>query len=227
MVTCPFCGFKKEGEYFIQLHIEEHHTDDSPFTSHERLVEDAPPSRSNTPDNEWIKCTRPNCGEYMLLADMQEHLDVHEAIGASEQDDEASGRSASTSSVAGSELSQRTQSTLQRSKSGSNERSNGTTSYSSSSTSRSANNRGLLDYLSGTSSYGQPRRRPARSIDQPLHPGRLGKRELGPHAFEERMPSTVRRRLLEGALPRRSTRIGRDGRLVDVRVIDTETAGLM
>lgn len=89
--------------------------------------------------------------------------------------------------------------------------------------------RSMLEYFSGVSSQAKPPLppRPPRRIEQPRHPGRLGTKELGPHAFEDSMPAEVRRRLLNDALPQRSNRIGRDGRIIKATFIENETVGLV
>ena len=89
--------------------------------------------------------------------------------------------------------------------------------------------RSLLDYFSGNSTHGRPQLppRPPRRIEQPRQPGRLGTKELGPHAFEKVMPAEVRRRLLEDGLPRQTNRIGRDGRIVKETFVENETSGLI
>ncbi|KAK5109425.1 hypothetical protein LTR62_006984 [Meristemomyces frigidus] len=82
----------------------------------------------------------------------------------------------------------------------------------------------LLDYFSGSSVHGTAARRSPKSK---LPPGRLGRRELGPHAFEKRMPDQVRRHLLNDAQPRQINGIGTDGKLVRRTLIENETAGLI
>ncbi|KAK3074177.1 hypothetical protein LTR53_003575 [Teratosphaeriaceae sp. CCFEE 6253] len=84
----------------------------------------------------------------------------------------------------------------------------------------------LLEYFSGTSHHGKPRPQPQQA-KKPLPQGRLGRRELGPHAFEKQMPEHVRRRLLHDALPHRVNRLSAHGRLTQESTIDNETAGLV
>ncbi|KAK4569953.1 hypothetical protein LTR86_002923 [Recurvomyces mirabilis] len=65
----------------------------------------------------------------------------------------------------------------------------------------------LLEYFSGSSTLGGSQSKKSKIV---LPPGRLGRRELGPHAFEKRMPDQVRRHLLEDGRPRHINRIGAD-----------------
>ncbi|KAL2050752.1 hypothetical protein ABVK25_008990 [Lepraria finkii] len=53
-------------------------------------------------------------------------------------------------------------------------------------------------------------------------PQRLGRAELGPHAHEERMPDWLRKQLEKGARVTTATRIGRDGRLIQIENIANE-----
>lgn len=236
---CPFCGFKAARTYDIQLHIEEHHTDDSPFavTNNdasglvpEATTENAISGDESMPQDTWTKCTRPGCGEYVLLADIDEHLEVHEAIDASEkaaQEDEKTNRSQHVQRdryprrrESRSDDSQRSPRKLQKAHFSEN------AGYQSGHI--------LSKYFYGTSYKGQsqgrlppPPPRSRRPIREPREPGRLGRRELGPHAFEDAMPTHVRRRLLNDALPRHENRIGRDGRLYRDTYFENETAGLI
>ncbi|KAG9662769.1 DUF1671-domain-containing protein, partial [Aureobasidium melanogenum] len=56
---------------------------------------------------------------------------------------------------------------------------------------------------------------------------RLGKKELGPYAFEDRMPESMLKRLRSGESTRRLNRIGRDGRILTERIVDNEVPGLI
>ncbi|KAH0365158.1 DUF1671-domain-containing protein, partial [Aureobasidium melanogenum] len=56
---------------------------------------------------------------------------------------------------------------------------------------------------------------------------RLGKKELGPYAFEDRMPESMLKRLRTGEPTRRLNRIGRDGRIITERIVDNEVPGLI
>ncbi|KAG9723067.1 DUF1671-domain-containing protein, partial [Aureobasidium melanogenum] len=55
----------------------------------------------------------------------------------------------------------------------------------------------------------------------------LGKKELGPYAFEDRMPESMLKRLRTGEPTRRLNRIGRDGRIFAERIVDNEVPGLI
>ena len=233
-ILCPFCGFKGESEYKIQLHIEEHHTEDSPFvTSHgASLVEHrSPPERSPRPSvpkhdrepepefgdhsmlgDSWTKCTRPGCGEYVLLADIDEHLEVHAAIAAV---DDAKGSSSD------SLRSQSTMTPIHRPDPESRKQREKLKKPMPQS------NGSLMSYFSGRSSTVRQARQSTIWEHRSTNPGRLGKRELGPWAWEKAMPLKVRHTLEYAGAPRQVNRIGRDGRLVKELLLENETANLI
>lgn len=90
VARCPWCGFSTHDTYAIQLHIEEQHTVDSPFAvrrfspdnSHRggRSIADFDP-RSETSER-WIKCTRRGCGQYIAEANIDDHMNMHDAASA-------------------------------------------------------------------------------------------------------------------------------------------------
>ena len=222
-VHCPFCGFKSTEAYLIQLHVEEHHTEDSPFV----IVNSLPPPKasssrnissdeaSDSEDSPWVKCTRPGCGEYVLISDIDDHLELHEAtaISAEGAKDSKSQRSPASHGDVAPRSPPRGQQRPHQAR---------RPSSSISQTSRS-----VRDYFIGSSSHGRQSPPRHRRIREPSQPGRLGKRELGPHAFEKRMPDEVRRRLIRDAEPRYTNRIGRDGRLFQDVIVENETSGLI
>ncbi|KAI5209121.1 DUF1671-domain-containing protein [Aureobasidium subglaciale] len=73
-----------------------------------------------------------------------------------------------------------------------------------------------------------PEKRNARSsADEKPRGRRLGKRELGPYAFEEKMPEYMLKRLRIGEPVRRMNRIGRNGQLCVERIVENEVSGLI
>ncbi|KAF7191746.1 Zinc finger-containing ubiquitin peptidase 1 [Pseudocercospora fuligena] len=248
-VVCPFCGSFKGADYDVQLHIEEYHTDDSPFVAHDE--EDSRPSSSNNasrgsrisdsmPGDTWTKCTRPGCGEHVLLSEVDEHLNLHEVAALSEQEAEgprpplpprrSPGRSRSPRrGTMGNRLSAEHANISSRSprKVASRPMSgpmSGRASPEPRSHSRAAS---ILSYFSGTSTLTSQAKSTIHKLKEPNNPIRLGKRELGPYAFEKSMPSEVRKDLLRGAGPREEQKIGSDGRLYRRTIIENETSGLI
>ena len=223
--VCPFCGLKSTEAYAIQLHIEDCHIDESPPSTKNHTIDRSSVARSFSNDSReqglstdtWTQCTRAGCGEYVLLTEIDEHLEVHAAIlasdGGSENIKPAREENRPLVSKASPQNTATSLQKLQRVQS------------SRFSASRS-NSKGpsLLEYFSGTSSHGRAR---APRLQQPSEPGRLGRQELGPHAFEKAMPADVRRHLVTDAIPRTVTRIGTNGRLTKETLASNETAGLI
>ena len=103
LLTCPMCPFAvpPTGTYVLELHFEQVHTPDSPF----RIIDDPEaPSlstvfgsserskpgdvTSDEDDDNYVLCPRPDCGEDVLLADLDDHLKFHAAESLA-VDDEA------------------------------------------------------------------------------------------------------------------------------------------
>ncbi|SMR59724.1 unnamed protein product [Zymoseptoria tritici ST99CH_3D1] len=239
MAECPFCGFYSN-EYAVQLHIEQQHTEDSPFVSQtqEPVAPAAPVSEHNASRTsaEWTRCTREGCGELIPLAGIDEHLDLHMALDLSQEEDRPPlppRLRPQTQAVAARPGSQpATQSPEDRKElietSASKVSKAGSKSKSSTSAGKSRDG-SLLSYFSGGSSHSTGRKPPTKfyKLLGPRTPGRLGKRELGPHAFEREMPAEVRRRLEEDTKPREVNRIGKNGKIVRERHVSNETTGLV
>lgn len=103
---CPFfCGkaFSKNEWYQLALHIEEDHTEDSPFVAREAgapsegeegNVEHSGPSTTSSKEvdnestdseeekDECVLCPEEGCGEVVLLIEYADHLDLHQAENA-------------------------------------------------------------------------------------------------------------------------------------------------
>lgn len=215
------------------LHIDECHNEASlPDTRHANFSSVESDFHNNhrsnmTSEDMWTRCTRPGCGDYVLIYDIDEHLDMHIAISLSEADEQRPAlpsrrpqdrhESKATSSMTPTQRSPRRVSRV-----------------GSRSEDRSRSGHSLLHYFAGTVPKDHSMRRSStrttyRHIrDEPLKPpGRLGKRELGPYAFEESMPDEVRRRLVEGSNPRLVNQIGRDGRVSRQTIFPNQTAGII
>lgn len=85
-LECPFCNFTNQDSYALQYHVETSHPEKdgpSPFA----ITEDARHEDSEDDDDgegakdsapEYIEC---QCGEFCLLADFENHLEMHYAEG--------------------------------------------------------------------------------------------------------------------------------------------------
>jgi hypothetical protein len=240
MADCPFCGYHNH-VYAVQLHIEEHHAEETPDVEHADAVaaqtatvpsDDNNSSPSSMPP-EWLRCTREGCGEFIPLTAIDEHLDLHVAVALAEEEDRPP-----LPPRRGTSKQDALPHKVQSSSGKSDSRKASEPPIIESSFRRKENGRSspsdknrdgsILSYFSGNSSNGI--RRPPPSLRRLLEPrtsGRLGKRELGPYAFERSMPAEIRRRLVEDTQPREANRIDRNGNLVREIYVPNETNGLI
>ncbi|TKA68457.1 hypothetical protein B0A55_07719 [Friedmanniomyces simplex] len=217
-IECPFCRVTSTEPLVIQAHIEENHAENSTTINYDaalakqfslsRATESAARPASED-DVHWTKCTRPGCGEYVLISDIDEHLEVHASLEFSDTGpSNIHKRSALHSKSTAARQAKIKES--QTSRPDHHGRKSGPT---------------LLEYFSGNSHHGRPP--PQRTKPAALPLGRLGKRELGPHAFEKQMPDYVRRHLLNDALPHQVNKLDRNGKLAQETVVDNETSGII
>ncbi|KAF2668984.1 DUF1671-domain-containing protein [Microthyrium microscopicum] len=66
-----------------------------------------------------------------------------------------------------------------------------------------------------------------RKSSRDLNPIRLGRKELGPHAYEKHMPKWLYQQLERGPKVHRYNHISRDGRVVKHEVVENETPGIV
>lgn len=219
-IQCPFCGTGSCDPYAIHLHIEECHSENaSPIKQHGQLAKISKPNSvvdgegSSRTGNQWAICTRSGCGEYIMLQHMDEHLDVHAALTASEFEAHSF-----ENTEPNSHFDKSTHTNVPFENSGRDQPVSGLASTNRGPSKRTLH---LLDYFTGKSVHQRPDSAHHR---EQRDPGRLGKRELGPHAFEKKMPGDVRQRLLDGALPREVNSIGRKHMLIRETIVENETA---
>lgn len=197
----------------------------------------------NDVDDEWMLCPNPECGEQVQIEDLNEHLDLHYAEGILEsQQHQATAHSNSASPYATSQSSKRTNGKMRENTPSI------ASEHSFSAADSSFSSPGRTD---GGSRCHHRKSRPrsnsdkstiTRTIRDVLIPdggkklkskksgsrsARLGKSELGPYAYEERMPDSLYRQLQAGPKVTVVNRIGRDGRLIKHEVVDNETPGLL
>ncbi|TKA38190.1 hypothetical protein B0A54_09130 [Friedmanniomyces endolithicus] len=219
-IQCPFCDICSTEPFVIHAHIEEDHAE-CPTISNIDAASAKHLSQSNLPqitappatedDEQWTKCTRPRCGEYVLLSDIDEHLEMHVSLDIS---DAALSASHARSPKDGKSTAAR-QANVKESQT------------SRSDPHKPKTGRTLLEYFSGVSYHGRPPPQQSKRVAAALPLGRLGKRELGPHAFEKQMPDNVRRHLLNDALPHQVNRLDGNGKLAPETVVDNETSGII
>jgi len=94
-LACPICSFTDTDEYALSLHVEHVH-----FGGGEIINEPVVPSGvdkaprlvdevdlKNKANNDYVVCTFGGCGEEVVSANFQEHLDFHvaEQLGLEEE----------------------------------------------------------------------------------------------------------------------------------------------
>ncbi|GME42391.1 hypothetical protein GTA08_BOTSDO09135 [Neofusicoccum parvum] len=256
ILECPFCGYTSRESYMIILHIEERHTDDSPFVVKEGpdapAFAPSPPGRShptspsnprNAPsedggDDAWVLCPEPDCGEQIPLQDLNEHLDLHLAERLESQ---AAANSASTSTASQRAKMRQTAPSIasehsfgpadhgfseepRHHRNSSQHHANGhakTTTRPRSDSEKTTLSRSILDILTPSSG--------GKKLTKSKEPGsaRLGKGELGPYAFEDKMPRWLYKQIEAGPKVTTINRISRDGRLIKHDTVDNETPGIL
>lgn len=215
----------------MQLHIEEHHTEDSPFAVTDPVIPPSPQStggadsfdmrrgyRQDERDSpSWIKCTRPGCGEHILVMEIDEHLDMHEAIDRSTADEgESFDPRARNNGGKRTQSSSDEQTSRKSSKAGPLAR-----------TSQSPGS--LLNYFKGKPTLASMAERPRKgqSLLDKQKTHRAGKPDLGPHAFEKEMPAKVRNALIEDSKPRHINRIGSGMKVEPTFYVPNQTPDLI
>ncbi|KAJ4358908.1 hypothetical protein N0V95_002614 [Ascochyta clinopodiicola] len=252
LLDCPLCDFTvlPTDEYILQLHFEQVHTENSPF-----IIEDdpepLPPSvgssskckhvqatTSSDDEETTVACPEPDCGELVLLDDFNDHLDLHAAESLSF--DETTGKYHSYHSSNDMHKAAATHHSHRRS--------------SKAATSDYLYDAESLDGSRKSGSHGKTRKKhrdrrdtnssekstlsrsilsfnPFTKLEKPVKPpnksARLGKSELGPHAWEDRMPRWLHDQLAAGPKITVVNRIGRDGRLIKQEQVQNETPGVI
>lgn len=233
---CPF-AVPPTDTYVLELHFEQEHTPDSPF----RIIDDPEalslpavfePSESSKPgdvtsdedDDNYVLCPRPDCGEDVLLADLNDHLNFHAAESLTVDDEADTGHpkmqtltEESTSSFLQENFTSEVPDAPRHTHRKKIKRKRG----SSSASEKSILSRSILNFIPFSAKFA------ANITKQPASSVRLGRAELGPHAWEDKMPKWLHRQLEEGPKITMMNRIGRDGRLVKEENVQNETPGVI
>lgn len=233
-------------DYVLQLHFEQAHTTDSPFVIKDDPEPLLPPYKhvAGAPSSDiqggLVQCPEPDCGEFILLSNLNDHLDYHGAeslsfdettgqyhshhssapmhsLAASHHPHIGPSRPAHTdhrSTVESVQVPQKSSGHARKSKGHTHrERSN------TSSSEKSTISRSILTF--------NPFTEVDKTIKPPSKSARLGKSELGPYAWEERMPRWLYDQLDAGPKISVINRIGRDGRLLKQEQVQNETPGII
>ncbi|KAI0584316.1 Peptidase-C78 domain-containing protein [Pyrenophora tritici-repentis] len=253
---CPFTVLPKD-DSILQLHFEQVHTTDSPFIikdDPEPLPPSLPPRPSSNPqhaedttssddsdhEESSMVCPKTNCAEVVPFSDFNDHLDYHNAETLSF--DETTGKYISHHSSHNMHSSTSTRrSRTSRTKAASvehnldtdsSEAQKATKSHERKAKKHSHRHRRDTDDSEkstiGRSIMGfNPFTKSDKTVKPPVKSARLGKSELGPYAWEKRMPRWLHDQLDAGPKIINVNRIGRDGRLIKHEQVQNETPGII
>ncbi|KAF2272286.1 DUF1671-domain-containing protein [Westerdykella ornata] len=240
--------------HFEQIHTEDSpfRIENDPEPLPPAVVPEKPsPTSSNdgdTPsdleDENSVLCPEPDCREVILLSDFNTHLDLHAAATLSF--DETTGKYHSQPPASSSMQSSSNKHINITLKSGTKAPSfltrnlgNATPSSPSRRADEDARKLKKKSPKSRGNSTGSEKSTLSRSIAafNPFtkahsvrasqNTARLGRAELGPHAWEDRMPKWLHDQLANGPKITIVNRIGRDGRLIKQEHVQNETPGII
>ncbi|KAH6622172.1 peptidase family C78-domain-containing protein [Boeremia exigua] len=251
LLECPLCDFTvlPTDDYILQLHFEQAHTEDSPFvvkddpepllpslgsSSKCKHVQDT--TSSDDDDENTVACPEPDCGELVLLDDFNDHLDFHAAETLTSTETYHSHHSSSSMhKPAATHHSRRRSSKAATSDyrydteslDGSQTRDNHDKTKKHHPRSRRDTDSSEKSTLARSILSFNPFSKLDKLVKPPVKSARLGKSELGPHAWEERMPRWLHEQLAAGPKITTVNRIGRDGRLIKQEQVQNETPGVI
>ncbi|KFY26327.1 hypothetical protein V493_04163 [Pseudogymnoascus sp. VKM F-4281 (FW-2241)] len=223
--SCPFCGYEAKTEYDILYHMEDLHAEgNSPFIPTDAQPVDAPQEEylsrvsQAMEDIGYVECPISECGETVPLGDLDSHLELH-SLEDSDKDshvDNAAWKWEGATEPADSKFDTSLPIAL---------RNLGESSGSLlSATDRQAKAkeswRGILNM---PKSIVVPQASPKSKSGK----GRLGTAELGPYAYEEKMPAWLHNLLLSDGMPRTTTKLNSSGGITTVKKIGNHVSGVM
>ncbi|KAH9221152.1 peptidase family C78-domain-containing protein [Leptodontidium sp. 2 PMI_412] len=228
MIICPFCGLGADGDYQIMLHMETQHPEggESPFI----VKDDASIAAlidvdSRNDEEEYIHCPVEGCGEALLLAELESHVEMHEeeqdTTDSDDSDLSSNERLKAQSGVADTfdiKLSHALRNLDDDDDDDDRTVVPDVPSPDRHATAKAAWRKVLK--MPDSSSKGS-------SSSKPTARRRLGKSELGPHAHEKQMPSWLVKLLEEDGAVKTSNVLERDGKMRKVKICPNMTAGIV
>ncbi|MCJ1309982.1 hypothetical protein MMC25_003643 [Agyrium rufum] len=206
-----------------------------------RAGKESTPLRSELSEDEdedegYVKCPR-GCGEIVTLAELVSHMELHASEEMS-MDDEDRGIEVKQQWLPDYQASSRDKghSPIRYQGDVSAEPSTTMPSSHSKHNSGHATSRRRMDDVTLKDIKDLLLRRSAKKAKtshqrqhKPRQAGvrRLGKSELGPYAFEEQMPTTLRKQLEQGAKVTVSNQLSPSGKIIRVEKVANETAGIL
>ncbi|KFY14519.1 hypothetical protein V492_02573 [Pseudogymnoascus sp. VKM F-4246] len=224
--SCPFCGYEAKSEYDILYHMEALHSEgNSPFIPTDTHPINAPqeehPSRSSQAmeDIGYVECPISECGETIPLAELDGHLELH-SMEESDKDSHV-GSSAWKWEGAMEPADSKFDTSLPIALRNLEEEDAGPL--------LSAAERQAKAKESWRDILNMPKTIVAPKITSKSKPskGRLGTAELGPHAYEEKMPGWLHNLLLSDGMPKTITKLTPSGGIKRVTKIGNYVSGVM
>lgn len=254
LLDCPMCDFTvlPSDNYILHLHFEQVHTTDSPFVVEDDAESQPPPlpprpsskrkhsgdTPSSDEEENIVVCPEPDCGEAVPLSDFNDHLDYHAAESLSF--DETTGKyhshhsSPTMQSVAVAQQMGLSNNTFTDHTFGTDlpdalrrNEGQGRKIKKHAPRHRSNTNSSEKSTLSRSILSFNPFAKLDKTVKPPNKTARLGKSELGPYAWEDRMPKWLHDQLDAGPKITVVNRIGRDGRLIKQEHVQNESPGLI
>ncbi|KAH7321469.1 peptidase family C78-domain-containing protein [Rhexocercosporidium sp. MPI-PUGE-AT-0058] len=227
--TCPFCGYGADGNYQIELHVATKHPEggDSPFivkddTTIEALVD---LDSHNGDEEEYFHCSVEGCGEDLLEAELESHVEMHEAeqdTGDSDDSDHSSDNRPKHKPAVADMFNVNLSHAL-RHQNNDDDDDRTVVPRVSSSHRHTTKNTSRWRRFFKMSVY-SPR---GSSSMKPAARGQLGKSELGPYAREKQMPSWLVKLLEDDGAVKTSNVSNRDGKMRKVKICPNMTAGIV
>lgn len=230
-ISCPLCNFITDSKYQILLHVEALHPEGgvvSPFA----VNEDASIAAVSSLYDEEIKytsCPVEGCGETILLTELDSHIEFHGAEGEdSDMESEPSSKRTKVDDGFRDTFDTKLAYALRNLDDGEqsiSESSSSNRQVSNSQVSTKAAWRNLLKMPEPSSNTKtNPVISPGEKFRQRR---RLGKSELGPHANEDQMPSSLVKLLSSDGKITTINRLGEGGRLKKVKVCVNQASGIL
>ncbi|OBT78486.1 hypothetical protein VF21_00977 [Pseudogymnoascus sp. 05NY08] len=224
--SCPFCGYEAKTEYDILYHMEDLHSEgNSPFIPTDAHPVDATqedhPSRSSQAmeDIGYVECPISECGETVPIAELDGHLELH-SMEESDRDshvDSPAWKWEGATEPAGSKFDTSLPTALRN------------LGESPEAPLLSAADRQAKAKESWREILNMPQSivAPQVSSKSKSGKGRLGTAELGPHAYEEKMPAWLHNLLLSDGMPRTTTKLSSSGGIKTVKKIGNYVTGVL
>ncbi|KUJ20197.1 DUF1671-domain-containing protein [Mollisia scopiformis] len=226
-ITCPFCGFRAEGDYQIMLHMETLHPEngESPFVAKENASIAALVSLQDEEDVQYVNCPVDGCGEALLLTELDNHIEMHEeeqshSPGESDESSRSPKRLKIEPRVEASfdtKLSYALRNLDEDDGHLAHEKSSHDVQTAAKNTWKS------ILKMPDSASKAESKVVPIANSSKK----RLGKSEIGPHAHEKQMPAWLVKLLEEDGALKMGNRLDSGGKIRRVQYSPNQTAGIV